>query len=604
MTLKTDTDLKKTVSGLLAGMEIGPFLTINNNYKTDLHKKRYFLKKKLGSGSFGNVWLAEDRITGLLVALKVLSPELSSNKDAMEEVKSNYLKVENLYHPNIVALKALEYDPAPYIGYFLVMEYFKGIDLRMWVANKQKNNEDITIDSIKKIIFSIAGALDYAHNEKIIHRDIKPENIMISTNSKKVKLLDFGLADSIAQPKKCSSNISGISGTLLYMSPEQWKGKRQNSFSDQYSFACLIYELLSGDTPFYHEDVSELQKLVLKGVIKDIPHFTSEVLNVLKKALSLKQNDRFANCLTFISELMSASKKSKIIIESDTEFKPQILTTEKKKEDFLSKEEVPVEKDDERIIDLGNGVSIELVKVKGGDFFMGSTAGKEDEKPLHKVKVDSFWISKTPITQGQWYHIMETKPWLGFVKDNDNLPVCLVNKISCHNFIIKINNILTEKGSNALFRLPTEAEWEYAAKGGNHNSSFIYAGSENIDDVAWYFDNTADAGIKHPRIVKLKKPNELGLFDMCGNVWEWCEDVYDEKYYFECNKTDFIKNPKKSYPDNIIYNTGYFNKLQSVSRGGSWNTVAFDCRVTSRNHDFNDARFIDVGFRCIMYEKN
>ena len=172
---------------------------------------------------------------------------------------------------------------------------------------------------------------------------------------------------------------------------------------------------------------------------------------------------------------------------------------------------------EEETIYVGD-VNIEMVKVEGGTFDMGATKEQEEpwdsEKPVHKVTLSSFSIAKTEVTQELWQAVMGNNP--SYFKGS-NLPVEVVSWNDCQEFIRKLNAMT---GYN--FRLPTEAEWEFAARGGNKSQHYQYSGSNDVGSVAWYGDNSG--GKTHP--VATKAPNELGIYDMSGNVWEWCEDWY------------------------------------------------------------------------------
>ena len=166
-----------------------------------------------------------------------------------------------------------------------------------------------------------------------------------------------------------------------------------------------------------------------------------------------------------------------------------------------------------------NGVSFDMIKVEGGAYKMGSNDGYSDEKPVHDETVVTFQIGKTEVTQELWRAVMGTNP--SYFKGEANLPVEMVSWTKCNEFIAKLNELT---GRN--FRLPTEAEWEYAARGGNKSQGYTYSGSNTIGDVAWYFGNSGDK--THP--VAQKQPNELGIYDMSGNVWEWTSDKYSINY--------------------------------------------------------------------------
>ena len=205
------------------------------------------------------------------------------------------------------------------------------------------------------------------------------------------------------------------------------------------------------------------------------------------------------------------------------------------------------------------GVSFAMVPIEGGTFTMGATAEQGNdaehiEKPAHQVTLSNYSIGQTEVTQELWLAVMGSNP--SNFKGN-NMPVEQVSWNDCQTFITKLNQM-----TGKSFRLPTEAEWEYAARGGNRSRGYKYAGSNAIDDVAWY-DNTTTT-----HAVATKAPNELGLYDMGGNVWEWCRDWYDS--YSSTAQT----NP-----------TGSASGSFRVSRGGSWNSgLAVYCRVSNRGY--------------------
>ena len=166
-----------------------------------------------------------------------------------------------------------------------------------------------------------------------------------------------------------------------------------------------------------------------------------------------------------------------------------------------------------------NGVLFEMVRVEGGTFRMGATSeqggdAERDEKPVHSVKLNTFYIGKTEVTQALWQAVMGSNP--SHFKGAD-LPVENVTWYDCQNFIQKLKSLTGQK-----FRLPTEAEWEFACRGGNKSRGYKYSGSNNLGSVAWYNGNSGGK----TRPVGTKAPNELGIYDMSGNVWEWCNDWY------------------------------------------------------------------------------
>ena len=223
-----------------------------------------------------------------------------------------------------------------------------------------------------------------------------------------------------------------------------------------------------------------------------------------------------------------------------------------------------------------NGVSFTMVAVKGGTFTMGGTAeqgsdAESDEKPTHQVTLSDYMIGETEVTQELWKAVMGSNP---SHFSGTNLPVEKVSWDDCQTFITKLNQLT---GRN--FRLPTEAEWEYAARGGQKSRGYKYAGSNTLSNVAWYGDNSSSK--THP--VKQKQANELGLYDMSGNVWEWCQDWYGR--YSSSAQT----NPK-----------GPSSGSARVNRGGGWAFSASNCRVAFRNNSFPGSRNGDLGLRVVL----
>ena len=219
----------------------------------------------------------------------------------------------------------------------------------------------------------------------------------------------------------------------------------------------------------------------------------------------------------------------------------------------------------------GTDISYKMVFVEGGTFNMGSNDSEafSDEKPVHSVTLSDYYIGETEVTQALWEAVMGSNPSLF---KGSNKPVEEVWWNDCQEFIKKLNR-LTGKS----FRLPTEAEWEYAARGGNKSQGYEYSGSNTIGDVAWYRKNSSSSTHQ----VGTKSPNELGLYDMSGNVYEWCSDWYSGSYY-------------SSSPSNNP--TGPTSGSNRVYRGGGLYISAQYCRVANRGYS-PGLRGYSLGFR-------
>jgi len=214
----------------------------------------------------------------------------------------------------------------------------------------------------------------------------------------------------------------------------------------------------------------------------------------------------------------------------------------------------------------------EMITVEGGSFMMGSTIGNSNELPVHSVNLRTFKIAKYEVTQKLWKAVMGTNP--SYFTGDANRPVESVSWDEIQQFIIKLNEITSK-----TYRLPTEAEWEYATRGGNQSLGYDYAGSNDVNAVAWYHDGNSGS-ITHS--IGTKAPNELGLYDMSGNVAEWCQDWYSGTYYSISPST----NP-----------VGPVSGVERVQRGGSWSDIAYGCRSAYRDFDYPNNRNYDIGFR-------
>lgn len=215
-----------------------------------------------------------------------------------------------------------------------------------------------------------------------------------------------------------------------------------------------------------------------------------------------------------------------------------------------------------------------MVQVKGGTFSMGSNDGKADERPVHTVTLNDFYIGKYEVTQQVWRAVMGSD-----TLSSSDCPTCPVYDVKPKHidvFIAKLNQF-----TGKHYRLPTEAEWEYAAIGGKETKGFKYCGANSLEHIAWYAPNSGM--VTHP--VGLKQPNELGLYDMSGNVWEMCVDWYKRNYYEKSPSNNPCQMKKTMF---------------RLVRGGSWRSEEQRCQSRARNIDVHDHHISNSGFRLVL----
>lgn len=240
---------------------------------------------------------------------------------------------------------------------------------------------------------------------------------------------------------------------------------------------------------------------------------------------------------------------------------------------------------------LNNTFNDDFIRIEGGTYIMGCKEGRDTdcfnwERPPHQVVVDTFYLSKYEVTQAQWRQVMGSDPERLYNRGCDQCPVEGISWKDVEVFLQKLNiqTGLSEQQQPQKYRLPTEAEWEYAARGGNISKGYLYSGSNDLAEVAWYFANSRKDNNygtqKTTRPVGGKKPNELGLYDMTGNVWEFCSDWYEE--YQDLPQ----QNP--SGPESGSYR---------VHRGGCWRSTSELCDAPSRHVLKPALSDITVGFR-------
>lgn len=569
---------------------------------------RYKLIRLLNSeGASADIWLAIDLNTvdgvysellddvektedsGLAVAIKIYRPE--NFLDIGEQKFREEFKIAfNCHNSNL--LKPINFSIDEDITY-LVLPYCKNGSAEKYIG--KFDDEEL----IWKFILDVANGLSYlhAHIPTIIHNDIKPANILISDEGNFL-ITDFGISLNECGKDSDFGAKSG-KGTPAYMAPECFDEVNLPA-SDIWSFGATLYELIEGMPPYGENGGANLIRT--SGLPPFTKYISSEIKNIISECLCADPDVRpTANDLYQKSLLHSYSKPRrenkgrKIVVAALAVIFISIFTyflfdytRNKDQATFLGASQTSVMETGDSLANkmifhninnyTVNGVPFDMAFVKGGKYEMGTRDEKLRELwkwdfPPHEVFIDDFLIGTTEVTQDLWESVMGNNP-SHFV--GDSLPVENVSWDDVQKFIKVLN-----KSTGKKFRLPTEAEWEYAARGGSVGEmEYIYSGGDNIGAVGWYFKNSEN---KTHKVAQLK-PNSLGIYDMAGNVREWTQDWFDVVFYENYNV-----NPKG--PDDGI---------QKVYRGGAYYNKAKYCTVSYRNAQLKSYRSMNTGFRLVL----
>ena len=562
----------------------------------------YTLTEALGRGGMGQVWKATDGKRA--VAIKLLPPEFRGNSAAMTQVDEAFQVVHALTHEHICKTLGLFNDELA--GPYLVMDFIPGITLSQHQLRGGFPKKRLPLDQVVQILKPVAKALDYAHqkivrladdseHEGVLPRDVKPDNILLVLRDgqpREVWLIDFGLAAEIRNTMtKHTDKAVDTRGTRPYMSPEQIKGKRYqwDGRTDQYSLAVVAYQLLAGHLPFDSDDEFSLMLAISQETPDPIADLPESVNAVILRALSKSKEERFATCQDFVSALTQTPEP---VLELE---RTEVVVEFKRSETTLPDPNVFAGQSAGDAKEFVPGMRFRWCPP--GTFTMGTPAVTDNESAVSVTLSQGFWLGETVVTQGQWEALMKSTPWKDkpYVKEGADYPASYISHGDAGDGKLETNSasafcdLLTEQERKARrlpagwkYLLPTEAQWEYACRAGTR-TTFSFGDNENpLGDYGWFDTNAHSVGESYAHRVGLKQPNGWGLLDMHGNVWEWCQDWYQEKLRGGC--------------DPVIRSRGSYR----MSRGGSWRNVAADCRTAFRNTVDPTFRSNFYGFRLAL----
>ena len=507
-------------------MEIGTFIGVEN---------RYEVVDILGKGGMGTVVKAYDNMLKEFVAIKTLHERLIDNNDIKNRFLNEAKICLNITHPNIIRVRDVNIHNNVY---FMVMEYLEGVDLKYWMRDKNTDEPS----ELYALIRPIFEALEYAHTFTI-HRDIKPANIMLQNG--KAYLMDFGISKALETSEIVNETVIGAMGTRSYMAPEQaFNASDVDKRCDIYSMGILFYELLTEQKPENTAIKDALAPSILNNKI------TKELDKIILKMINAKPEHRF-------------NDMQEIIVEVDKVFYTS--------NDKVFSQTIEIETNTTTIDNLEN-----MIQIPEGFFFRGSGIESKVicEKPRKKVYIDEFYICKYPVTNKEYSIFIENTAYPKPIDFNDKLtnfpnhPVVNVSQLDALAYCKFIGATL-----------PTEAQWEKVAKGGKN---LVYTWGKEFKDNYANIDNINNV------IVDVqcyeKAINEYGIYQLAGNIWEWCLDDYIEDFY----KNSSLKNP-------IALN----NSDDKVVRGGSFDFIKDASRTSFRYKKNMNLKDFNIGFRIV-----
>ena len=531
---------------------------------------RYRIVRYLASGGFGNTYVAEHTLLGVQVAVKEFFMRGTNHRSAngttvevsnelntavfnaqLEKFRREAKRIFLLHNDHIIHVTDL-FD-ANGTAYY-VMDFVNGTSLA-----EQTRQHPLPEQEVCDVALQMLDALETMHTAGLYHLDIKPGNIM-RDSSGHCTLIDFGASKQLSVGEGGTLSSSTMAYTPGYAPLEQVQQQSNNigPWTDFFALGATIYKLVTG----YPPPMVEADDIEPNGRQFSYP---ATVSAHLRHAISTMMNPARRRRPQSVAEV-------RMLLNKATPPPPPPPPP-------IDHERTNIDTNDGKIPrdTILQNLIRNMVKVEGGTFMMGEKhsllGGIGEDNEEHQVTLSSFSIGRAPVTQREWQAVMGNNP--SHFK-GDDLPVESVSWDDCQEFIRKLN-----KMTHMNFRLPTEAEWEFAARGGNKSKNYKYSGSNNIDTVAWYNGNSD--GKTHS--ICQKKPNELGLYDMSGNIWEWCQDWYDKNYYDNSPKINPCNNKKAS---------------RRVYRGGGWYSDVSSCRIAYRNNFTPTIRNYILGFRLAL----
>ncbi len=566
---------------------------------------KYHIARYIGGGAGGDVWEGFDDTLKRKVAIKIVKTEMAGISPQDTETRARFQReamlAAKLHHQNIVTVYDYkEYQKRPAI----VMEYAPGRSLK----DLLETDTHIDIGMVVNIISQLLDALSYCHKKEIVHRDIKPANIMLSDDYS-IKVTDFGVA-RLESSEFTLTKAGSIIGTPSYMSPEQWRAQTADARSDLFSTGVILYEMLAGERPFAGNSL----ETIMQQVINEHPRMPSKLNarvppafdGVIKKALAKDPNKRYQTAEEFSAALKQAFEKSFLKQKTGISIWKNYRLLLAGSLAMLIAAGIIVSMIPDAINDITKMVTgrkpsrppqdlTKSVRIPEGEFIMGSDK-YTNERPQQKIHLDSYHMDKFLVTNKDFRQFIEAtgyqtdaeKAGYGSVRFGyrwKKVPGANWKSPDGHTSIeAKENHPVTQVSYNDALAycqwkgkdLPTEAQWEKAARGAQGNE-YPWGNSEPDDTLA-NFGDIIGTTTPVDRYEKGKSP--YGVYDMAGNVYQWCKD------FWSTGERE-SKNP-----------VGPSDGAEYVVKGGSFIVGVDNLRSAHRDRYKSDYSSYLFGFRC------
>lgn len=587
----------------------------------------YHILARLGGGGMGEVYRAYEPALDRQVAVKVIRPAFAADDQFVKRFQREATSAGKLSHPHVVTV---HYVGCEHDTHFLVMQLVEGSSLADVLRQKGRLPEANALEIARQCLTGLAAA----HRAGIVHRDMKPGNVLVEEATGRALIADFGLAHMHDGSQVTTTNKA--LGTPPFMAPEVCRGEPASPQSDLYSVGVMLFQMLAGRVPFKAATPSALMYLHVyePPPLEQLPPETSPAtVRFVARLLAKNPRDRFATA----DDAAAAAERCRLELSAPRRETVErrglplsfafasvgvlaivaltiaMVSTQRSDNTHHAalasprsmavagaespSASAPLAQGSWNDAQFVNSLGMKLVRIEAGRFTMGSEIAPdvlmakynkshyeiEKEFPPHDVTITApFYLSAYEVTQAQFEEVMGFNP-SEFPEDDSpraNLPVENVSWRHAEEFCQRLSEMSAERNAGLVYRLPYEAEWEYAYRAGQTTSDGIPFPALAAPDHGWIGANSQYR--THP--VGSLAANAWGLYDMAGNVAEWCQDRFARDYYSQSPQRDPQGPPVG---------------LHRVVRGAHWGNMLFECRASYRTSAHSSATDRHVGFRVV-----